>query len=129
MRKDFSFAEAHEISSDIERQDSESTSIGRKSDDSYGGVWSERASSPRCHKDRKCVISEIRSITEQQKDVLSCTELCLLQEEISTTQHWHVRLTKQKHLMKYNQIISEIEAYFFQHFKQLRRITIHAEPK
>ena len=39
------------------------------------------------------------------------------------------QIDKTKTLEEVHQIISEIEATLFQQFKQLRRITIHAEPK
>jgi divalent metal cation (Fe/Co/Zn/Cd) transporter len=73
--------------------------------------------------------SEIRSITEQQNDVLSCTELMLLQEGNKYNVTLTCQVDKTKTLDEVHQIISEIEAVLFQHFKQLRRITIHAEPK
>jgi divalent metal cation (Fe/Co/Zn/Cd) transporter len=39
------------------------------------------------------------------------------------------QIEKTKTLDEVHQIISEVEANLFQRFKQLRRVTIHAEPK
>jgi divalent metal cation (Fe/Co/Zn/Cd) transporter len=39
------------------------------------------------------------------------------------------QIEKAKTLDEVHQIISDVEAVLFRHFKQLRRITIHAEPK
>ncbi len=78
---------------------------------------------------RKSLSSEIRSITERQKDVLSCTELILLQEGNKYNATLTCLIDKTKTLDEVHQIISKIEAVLFQHFKQLRRVTIHAEPE
>jgi divalent metal cation (Fe/Co/Zn/Cd) transporter len=127
--KGLSFAEAHEISSDIERQiQNQIPSVGKVT------IHMEEyeANEHPLHdvtKIEKALSSEIRSITVQQKDVLSCTELMLLQEGNKYNATLTCQVDKTKTLDEVHQIISEIEAVLFQHFKQLRRITIHAEPK
>jgi cation diffusion facilitator family transporter len=127
--KGLTFAEAHEISSDIERRIQEQlSSVGKVT------IHMEEyeASEHPLHdvtKIESVLSSEIRSITEQQKDVLACTELLLLQEGNKYNATLTCQVNKTKTLDEVHQIISEIEIVLFQHFKQLRRITIHAEPK
>jgi cation diffusion facilitator family transporter len=127
--KGLSFAEAHEISSDIEQQiQNQLPSVGKVT------IHMEEyeANEHPLHdvtKVENALSSEIRSITEQQKDVLSCTELMLLQEGNKYNATLTCQIDKTKTLDEVHQIISEIEAVLFQHFKQLRRVTIHAEPK
>jgi divalent metal cation (Fe/Co/Zn/Cd) transporter len=127
--KGLSFEEAHEISSDIERQiQNQLLSVGKVT------IHMEEyeANEHPLHDVTRIegtLSSEIRSITEQQKDVLSCTELMLLQEGNKYNATLTCRVDKTKTLGEVHQIISEIETVLFQHFKQLRRITIHAEPK
>jgi divalent metal cation (Fe/Co/Zn/Cd) transporter len=77
----------------------------------------------------KALSSEICLVTERQKDVLSCTELILLQEGNKYNATLTCLIDKNKTLDEVHQIISKIEAVLFQHFKKLRRITIHAEPR
>ena len=127
--KGLSFAEAHEISSEIEGQiQRQLSSVGKVT------IHMEEyeANEHPLHdvtKIENALSSEIRSITEQQKDVLSCTELMLLQEGNKYNATLTCQVDKTKTLDEVHQIISEIETVLFQHFKQLRRITIHAEPK
>jgi len=127
--KGLSFAEAHEISTDIEQQiQNQLSSVGKVTIHMEEYEANEHPLND-VTKIEKVLSSEIRSITERQKDVLSCTELILLQEGNKYNATLTCLIDKTKTLDEVHQIISKIEAVLFQHFKQLRRVTIHAEPK
>jgi cation diffusion facilitator family transporter len=126
--KGLSFAEAHEISTDIERSiQSQLPFIGKVT------IHMEEYE-PNEHpihdvtKKELSLSSDIRIIVEQEKDVLSCTELILLQEGNKYNVTLTCRIAKTKTLDEVHQIISQIETKLFQKFNQLRRVTIHAEP-
>jgi cation diffusion facilitator family transporter len=127
--KGLSFAEAHEISSDIEQQiQNQLASVGKVTIhmEEYEAEEHPLTDVTRIE---KALSSEIRSVTEKQKEVLSCTELILLREGNKYNATLTCLVDKTKTLDEVHQIISKIEAVLFRHFKQLRRITIHAEPK
>lgn len=127
--KGLSFAEAHEISSDIEHQiQNQLSSVGKVTIHMEEYEPTEHPLHDVTALE-KVLSSEIRSITERQKDVLSCTELMLLQEGKRYNATLTCQIDKTKSLDEVHQIISETEAALFRHFKQLRRVTIHAEPK
>jgi cation diffusion facilitator family transporter len=127
--KGLSFAEAHEISTDIEGQiQRELSSVGKVTIHMEEYEASEHPV-PNVTAIEIALSSKIRSMTEQQKDVLSCSELTLLQEGNKYNATLTCQVNKTKTLDEVHQIISKIESVLFQHFKQLRRITIHAEPK
>jgi divalent metal cation (Fe/Co/Zn/Cd) transporter len=77
----------------------------------------------------KVLSSKILSVAEKQKDILSCKELILLREGDKYNATLTCIIDKTKTLGEVHQIISRIESVLFMHFKQLKRITIHAEPK
>jgi cation diffusion facilitator family transporter len=127
--KGLSFAEAHEISTDIEGQiQRELSSVGKVTIHMEECEASEHPV-PNVTAIEIELSSKIRSIAGQQKDVLSCSELTLLQEGNKYNATLTCQVNKTKTLDEVHQIISRIESVLFQHFKQLRRITIHAEPK
>jgi cation diffusion facilitator family transporter len=127
--KGLSFAEAHEISSDIEQQiQNQLSSVGKVTIHMEEYEANEHPLND-VTRIEKALSSEIRSVTEKQKEVLSCTELILLREGNKYNATLTCLIDKSKTLDEVHQIISKIEAVLFRHFKQLRRITIHAEPK
>jgi len=127
--KGLSFAEAHEISSDIEQQiQNRLSSVGKVTIHMEEYEAQEHPLND-VTKIEKALYSKICSVTERQKDVLSCTELILLQEGNKYNATLTCQIDKTKTLDEVHQIISKIEAVLLQQFKQLRRITIHAEPK
>lgn len=124
-----SFADAHKISSEIEEQIlKELPAVGKVTIHMEEYQPSERILSNVTDVELK-LSKEINNVVEKHKDVFACKELTLLREG----RHYNATLTcqidKTKTLDEVHQIISEVEADLFQYFKQLRRITIHAEPK
>ncbi len=128
-QKGKSFAEAHEIASEIETQiQQELSSVGKVTIHMEEYHPAERTLKNVTDTELR-LSSEIQRVTENHKDVFACKDLTLLQEG----GHYNATLTctidRRKTLDEVHRIISEIETVLFQHFKQLRRITIHAEPQ
>jgi cation diffusion facilitator family transporter len=124
-----SFTEAHEITSDIERQIQNSfPSVGNVTIHMEEYHPSERiltnVTEAEIH-----LSKEIQAVAEQQKDVLACKDLTLLKEGHQYNATLTCQIEKTKTLDQVHQIISDVEAVLFRNFKQLRRIMIHAEPK
>ena len=70
----------------------------------------------------------IRAMVTRDKRVAECTDLRVLKQG----SRYHISLTckidKSKTLEEVHRIISELETELYRRFKQLRRLTIHAEP-
>ena len=128
-QKGLSFAEAHEIATRIEQQiQQELPSVGKVT---IHMEEIETAEHPLTNVTETEMIlsSDIRAVVEQHPDVFQCTDLTLLQEGIKYNVTFTCQIEKTKTLDEVHQIISDVEANLFQRFKQLRRVTIHAEPK
>jgi cation diffusion facilitator family transporter len=124
-----SFTEAHDISSEIEEQiHTELPSVGKVTIHMEEYHPTERQLNNVTDAEIK-LSADIRTMTENHMSVLACTDLTLLQEGHQYSVTLTCQVDKTKTLEEVHQIISEIETILFQHFKQLRRITIHAEPK
>lgn len=124
-----SFTEAHDTTSDIEQQIlRELPSVGHITIHMEEYHPSERTLTNVTNAELR-LSQEIQAAIESHKDVFACKDLMLLREG----GQYYVMLTCQidrtKTLDEVHKIISEIETVLFQHFKQLRRIMIHAEPK
>jgi cation diffusion facilitator family transporter len=124
-----SFTEAHDTTSDIEQQIlRELPAVGRITIHMEEYHPAERALANVT--DAEIQLSkEIQAVTEGHKDVLACKDLTLLRERDQYIVMLTCQVDRTKTLDEVHQIISEIETALFQHFKQLRRIMIHAEPK
>lgn len=127
--KGLSFDEAHTIASDIEQNIQEQlNSIGKVTIhmEEY-----EPEEHPLHDVTQKEILlaAEIRSSVKQQKEIAFCKDLTLLQEGNKYHATMTCQIDKTKTLEEVHQIISELEGNLYRHFKQLRRITIHAEPK
>ncbi len=124
-----SFTEAHEMTSEIERQIQTSLpSIGKVTIHMEEYHPSERILLNVT--DAEVNLSkEIQEVTELHKDVFACKDLTLLKRGHQYNATLTCQIEKTKTLDEVHQIISDVEAVLFQHFKQLRRIMIHAEPK
>ena len=72
---------------------------------------------------------EIQRVTERHPDVFACKDLTLLREGAQYNVTLTCQIAKSKTLDEVHQIISAIEATLFRYLEQLRRITIHAEPR
>jgi divalent metal cation (Fe/Co/Zn/Cd) transporter len=124
-----SFTEAHEISSEIEQQIMNAfKTVGKVTIHMEEYHPSERmltnVTDAEIH-----LLKEIQEVTEQQHHVFACKDLTLLKEGHQYNATLTCQIDKTKTLDEVHQIISDVEAVLFRHFKQLRRIMIHAEPK
>ncbi len=128
-RQGQSFTEAHDIASEIERQiERELPAIGKVTIHMEEYHPSERELSNVTETEMQ-LSAEIQQVTEKHRGVFACKDLTLLREGAQYNLTLTCLIDRTKTLDEVHQIISEIEAMLFQHFKQLRRITIHAEPK
>jgi cation diffusion facilitator family transporter len=124
-----SFTEAHEITSDIEQQiQTAFQSIGKVTIHMEEYHPSERILMNVTDAEMN-LSKEIHAVTEQHTDIVACKDLTLLKEGHQYSATLTCQIDKTKTLDEVHQIISEVEAVLFRNFKQLRRITIHAEPK
>jgi cation diffusion facilitator family transporter len=124
-----SFVEAHDMASEIEQQiHNELPSVGKVTIHMEEYHPSEHQLSDVTEAERQLSVN-IHKVTEKHKDVFACKDLSLLREGHQYNATLTCEIDKAKSLDEVHQIISEIEVVLFQHFKQLRRIVIHAEPK
>jgi divalent metal cation (Fe/Co/Zn/Cd) transporter len=124
-----SFTEAHEITSEIERQiQTALPSIGKVTIHMEEYHPSERILMNVTDAEMN-LSKEIQEVTERHKDVFACKDLTLLKEGHQYNATLTCQIEKTKTLDEVHQIISDVEAVLFRHFKPLRRIMIHAEPK
>ena len=124
-----SFTEAHEMTSEIERQiQSALQSVGKVTIHMEEYHPSERILMNVTDAEMN-LSKEIQEVTERHNDVLACKDLTLLKEGHQYNATLTCQIEKTKTLDEVHQIISDVEAVLFRHFKQLRRIMIHAEPK
>ena len=124
-----SFTEAHEMTSEIERQiQSALQSVGKVTIHMEEYHPSERVLMNVTDAEMN-LAKEIQEVTEHHKDVFACKDLTLLKEGRQYNATLTCQIEKTKTLDEVHQIISDVEAALFRQFKQLRRIMIHAEPK
>jgi cation diffusion facilitator family transporter len=124
-----SFTEAHDLTSEIENQIQNTLpSVGKVTIHMEEYHPSERTLTNVTDEEIK-LSKEIHAVTEKHKEVFACKDLTLLREGHQYNATLTCQIEKTKTLDEVHQIISEVEAVLFRHFKQLRRITIHAEPK
>jgi cation diffusion facilitator family transporter len=123
------FAEAHDIASDIEKRiQQELPSVGKVTIHLEEFEANEHALH-NATKIEHTLSSEIRAFTESHKNIIQCQDITLLQDDNKYNATLTCQIDKTKTLDEVHQIISEVEGLLYQQFKQLRRITIHAEPK
>jgi cation diffusion facilitator family transporter len=127
-QKGLSFAEAHEIATDIEQRiHRELPSVGKVTIHMEEIETAEHSIANVTETEMQ-LSSGIRTIVEQHSDISRCTDLTLLQEGARYNVTLTCQIEKTKTLDEAHQIISDVEAALFQRYKQLRRVTIHAEP-
>jgi cation diffusion facilitator family transporter len=123
-----SFAEAHDIASEIEAQiGAELNAVGKVTIHMEEYQAAERTLE-NVTDGEQLLAGEIRAAAERHSDVLACKDLTLLREGTQYNATLTCRLDRSKTLDEVHLVVSEIEGVLYQHFKQLRRITIHAEP-
>ncbi len=71
---------------------------------------------------------QIQDIVKKDKRVFELTDCVLLQQGTKYNVTLTCRMEKSRTLEEVHRIISELETVLYQRFKQLRRVTIHAEP-
>ena len=71
---------------------------------------------------------QIQNIVGADKRIVRLTDFALLQEGHKYNVTLSCEIGKNRTLEEVHQIISELETVMYQRFKQLRRVTIHAEP-
>jgi len=123
------FNEAHAIASEIEAQiRAEFGSVGKVTIHMEEYHAAERVLVNVTEAEAQ-LSRDIRAVTERHNDIVSCRDLTLLREGEQYTATLTCQIDRSRSLDEVHQIVSEIEGVLFHHFKQLRRITIHAEPK
>ena len=123
-----SFVQAHEVSSDIEREIRrivpavEKITIHMEEHQTEGKEIVEATwTAVRLHREiMECIMSDRR--------VVACSDLTLLEVGSKFNLTLTCEFEKDKPLAEVHQIISELESMLYKRFKVLRRITIHAEP-
>ncbi|HVN47838.1 MAG TPA: cation diffusion facilitator family transporter [Bacteroidota bacterium] len=128
-QKGLSFAEAHEIATTIEKHIQQKLSPVGKVTIHMEEIEIAEHSLMNVTETELQLSSGIRTAVEQHPDVAQCIDLTLLQEGMKYHVACTCRIEKTKTLDEVHQIISEVEANLFRRFKQIRRVTIHAEPK
>jgi cation diffusion facilitator family transporter len=123
-----SFVEAHDVTSEIEREirrivpSVEKITIHMEEQqteekETVEATWT----AVRLHQE---IMESIRS----ENRVVSCSDVTLLQAGNKFNLTVACQFQKEKPLAEIHQIISELESKLYKRFKVLRRITIHAEP-
>lgn len=124
-----SFTEAHDMASEIERQihrDLQSVEKVTIHMEEYQPTERELDDVTRAE---QRLAEQIRAVVEKTREVLSCSDLTLLREGNKYRLTLTCKMKKTKTLEEVHQIISRLETELYQQFKQVRRITIHAEPE
>jgi cation diffusion facilitator family transporter len=127
-QKGKSFPDAHETASEIENQiQREFPSIGKVTIHMEEYLAREMELSNVTDSERQ-LGRKIQEIVRTNKRVLKLTDFTLLQEGNKYNVTLSCQIDKLKTLEEVHLIISELETMLYQRFKDLRRITIHAEP-
>jgi cation diffusion facilitator family transporter len=123
------FQDAHDTASEIEGQiQHELQAVGKVTIHMEEYLPSERELSDVTDSEHK-LKSQIQEIIKKDGRVFRLTDCMLLQQGNKYNVTLTCRIEKTKTLEEVHQIISELETVLYQRFKQLRRITIHAEPE
>lgn len=128
-QKGMSFEDAHETASRIEKQIQEELPSAGKVTIHMEEIEAAEHPLTNVTETELHLSNGIRTIVEQHPDVFRCIDLTLLQEGMKYNVAFTCQIEKTKTLNEVHQIISEVETDLFRRFKQVRRVTIHAEPK
>ena len=127
-QKGKSFSDAHEMASEIERQiQQELPLVGKVTIHMEEFLSRELELSDVTDSEIK-LGSQIQDAAKKDKRIVRLTDFTLLQEGNKYNVTLACEIDKSRTLEEVHQIISELETILYQRFKQLRRITIHAEP-
>ena len=127
-QKGRTFEDAHDTASEIEKRiHHELPSVAKITIHMEEYLSQERELSEVTDSERK-LSRQIQNIVADDKRVVKLTDFTLLQEGSKYNVILSCQIEKNKTLEEVHQIISELETSMYQRLKQLRRITIHAEP-
>jgi divalent metal cation (Fe/Co/Zn/Cd) transporter len=127
-QKGETFQDAHDRASDIEHAiQQELPSVGKVTIHMEEYLPIEHELSDVTYSDHR-LKTQIQAMIAADKRVLKLTDFALLQEGNKYSVTLSCQLDKTRTLEEIHRIISELETVLYQRFKQLRRITIHAEP-
>jgi cation diffusion facilitator family transporter len=127
-QKGKTFQDAHDTASEIEGQiQHELRTVGKVTIHMEEYLPSEHELSDVTDLERK-LKGQIEDMVEKDRRVLKLTDCVLLQEGNKYNVTLTCRIEKSKTLEEVHQIISELETELYRRFKQVRRITVHAEP-
>ena len=123
------FQDAHDTASEIEEQiQRELQTVGKVTIHMEEYLPSEHVLSD-VTQSEYTLRGQIQDIVKNDSRVRELTDCVLLQEGKKYNVTLTCRMEKSKTLEDVHQIISELETALYQRFKQIRRITIHAEPE
>jgi cation diffusion facilitator family transporter len=127
-QKGKSFQDAHDTASEIEQQIHEHVpSVGKVTIHMEEYLPGELARSALADSEY-ALKRNIEDAARADKRILELTDCVLLRQGNKYNLTLTCRMDRKKTLEDVHQIISELETNLYQRFKQLRRITIHAEP-
>ncbi len=127
-QKGKTFIEAHDMTEELERAIREKVrTVGKVTIHMEEFEPKEGALTDVTEEER--VLSErIREILLVDKRVVQCSDIALLTVGNAYNLTLSCHIDKTKTLDEVHSIIAQTESELYQHFKQLRRVTIHAEP-
>jgi cation diffusion facilitator family transporter len=128
-QKGKSFSDAHDIASEIERQiRHELSAISKVTIHMEEFLAHERELSDVTRSEQR-LAGQIQKLVERDRRISRCSDLTLLQEGAKYNVTLSCKIKKEKTLEDVHMIISELETDLYKKFRQIRRVTIHAEPK
>lgn len=128
-QKGKSFTEAHEMTSDIEREirthvpSVETVTIHMEEYQPQEGEFIDVTGM------ESALVENIRTRVQQQRKEVVCSSVRLLKTGNKFNLALTCQIDKTKTLDEAHRIISEVESMLYRTFPQLRRVTIHAEPR
>lgn len=122
------FAEAHELTSYIEEQIRSEIPTVEKVTIHMEEYQPEEMEFSNVTDVETALRENIRATVLQNKNIMTCSDITLLKVGGKFNVSLTCQIEKTKTLEEVHQTISETEAGLYEKFKQLRRVTIHAEP-
>jgi len=127
-QKGKSFPDAHDTASEIEDQiQRDLPAVGKVTIHMEEYLAREQELSDVTDSEHR-LSRQIKEVVAGDSRIVRCNDFTLLQEGNKYNVTLSCQIQKERTLEEVHQIISELESFLYQQFKQLRRITIHAEP-
>lgn len=127
-QKGKTFAEAHELASEIEREIHKTIPLVENVTIHMEEYQPNEIELTDVTEAEKELVEEIRATVQQHRNVLRCSEIRLMKAGRKFNLTLTCEINKTKTLDEVHHIISEIESTLYKKFNQLHRVTIHAEP-